>query len=454
MASTIREVIIKARMDASRSQIGSGGFANPAASKMALRDEQKLAATKELTAAKVASLAAKDRRAEEIHVARMEKARLAAVAKEAAARNQAALQAAKAGAYQGEVGAKDVAKNMFGDRGNLIVLGTTLGVGFVAAAGPAMKALASEIAGRGGPFSNMAKEFWAGGAELAKAIVDAVGGDGNAAKRGVEKDGLRIAAEAMFPGLSLFDSMLKDDPGYGAKKPGEVRTGQFGGFGTGGNQGFATQDALEQGRLDLLQKSNSLLEAEQQRLQRLATTRANLIQVETDAIKKNEQLIQSEKAKIAAGKVEFGMLSLRDRERATTIAKQIKEKGFGSLTQEQSEFAQSKSFFRDQFEEQARKNAEAAGGADLIFKGGTSDKKIQNALQENRTYIEARNANVAKFDIENKIDMTVNFDRLIEGVSLKLLPLKQQVEDMINKKIKDEADKLQRQIAAGAPQGL
>lgn len=470
MADVVRQIVLKARMDASRSSL-SKAFIDPATEaakirKNSQRDEERyqvrLAAMKDREAIKTAAFADKNRRAEEAHVAKMEQRRLATIKKEAAER-------AKQGAFQGEGSAKDVLKSALGDKGAALAIGTAMGIGFMSTAGPAMKTLASEIAGTGGPFSDMSREFWAGGAALIKELAKLAGADNRTSSRlsrEVTDNGWRVGLAGLLagsagggmPGLAMLPglfALLKQDRGVGYREPGTKRPGEFGGVGAKDRDPKVIMAMQEQ----VAEKNLQLLDNERDRMVKLADARKALVKVEEEAIEKSKRLIETEKQKLQSAKEEFGMLSGRERDTYKSIADKIGKGGLNSLNTEELDFARNHKGFASLFAEQARKNADAGGFSKVVEALG-ADKTLKNAEAEIKKNEQSKAGKEAGFDKENKltftnnqnVEITIDPTKQAEELARKIAPMLADANARAEKKLKDEIAKLEGRIQGGQPQ--
>lgn len=434
MATTIREVIIRARVESAQSEAFRNAVTGPGATRAksekaerveAERHAIKLAGLKERELAKTAALSAKTRRDEEVHVLRIAALRERSAEAETRKRLAALKQEQQAGAFQGE-GAKGIAQSAFGDRGLMLSMGVTMGIGFMSVAGPAMKGLAADIRGKGdGPLTGMANEFWGGARELGNELV------GEQDVRAVE-----LGWRRLFEPRDTLRNPLDDLHTMQGRQRGRLHNAPV------------DPDA----RRNLVAERNmNLLEIERDRMLRLADARKNLIRVEEEQVAKTKQLVDIERQKLMTAKEEFGMLTGRERQLYKGVASKIGQTGsLAGLTDEEIEFARSQKGFASLFTDQARKTADAGGFGDIIKLFG-GDRKLLDAEKALRDQQAGITAKQAQFNIANELNINVDPERLASDVSVKIAKMIEDASRMTEQKVRDEIARLEGRIAANAP---
>lgn len=199
-----------------------------------------------------------------------------------------------------------------------------------------------------------------------------------------------VALVAVAPGvLSGLNSTLKGIyiDVFGANEEVKRRYGFVGGaIGEVADTiagGDPAQRALEEARRDVLREQIDLLTQQKGLMESLYAEQANAEREKLASLQKSidvqQQIIDSERARLEASREAFGFLNADEQRSARDIAGKVAKGGIGSLTREELEFARQNPALTGPLREKAMANADAAGFADIVKTLG-ADAKL-NAAQ-------------------------------------------------------------------------
>jgi hypothetical protein len=235
--------------------------------------------------------------------------------------------------------------------------------------------------------------------------------------------------------LDALNSTLKDTAGLGGTVGSKLYEGASSGL-----QGLlayfrARDPGAFEGKTTRRIGGEDFLDARIQAEQKLAS-------ILLERTKAERALIAAEKAKLDAAREEFGLLNADRKEGFKELARRVSLEGIDALTDKEREDLQRSNALRGLLGEKARASADAAGFEDVAGVLGFT-KRIAEAQQ--RIDIESQNI------IDVKLDTSEELAKVLEE---RIAPLIRQRDDRLIQAFKQAIDKSARETATKQNQGV
>lgn len=378
MAATIRDVVIRARIEAVKSgelknSVGAGTSSVKSEEAQAI----KLAAIQKREAMKLAAMAAAERRKEESHQQKMHASRMKSESDVAAASSKR-LKAEEASFTK-----------IASDRMKLLGAGAIGGMMLFNRLGPGLSGLSADLRGgkvaeEGGLMTPSANSFLGGFFDFAEEFVPH-------GKSNEQKEKLRARFQHR---MGVRGSSMTDDEAAKIREREERPVRE------------AEAKTLIIGAL----------EEEKRRLVELAEARNKLTKTEDDAIKSIKHQIDQFKNTIASSKADFGFMKKAEQMDVLNIARKLKGGDTSVLSDAELEFAGKMPLFKPLFENKALEGADKGGWAEIA---DIVQKSQMAILEKQMGQAEAaRAAKANQFNIENKI--TIDIDATVATLEEKV----------------------------------